>query len=303
MTQHALSSSTIELKSWSITCVAFNGVTVEVQPRLFGEWLKSGYFWLFFALSVLLLSSYAPVEGTSSVQLPDSTSAFWAIIALKYLFVSFVYLCLLGSLLQYFGVAFLPLPILSVFVVVTLLITGPITYSNFVGMPIDYSCSFFWYAAYFFVVEQIFQVLYLTLVLPLVSGNQSLARKGVPGLPKQILEEPTDPSKYVWISRKKYVRSRLQYLSSVEHYVRVVEENEDHLVRANLSDIVEQLTEEDGLRTHRSHYVFGTAISGAKYSEQKLYVVMNDGAEFTVARSRRSQVLKWLEAHGLEVAR
>ena len=92
---------------------------------------------------------------------------------------------------------------------------------------------------------------------------------------------------------------RLRYLVAQEHFVRVVLDTEDFMLRARLSDVVAQMDSQDGVQPHRSWWVAsGTHPSFMQYKGAKSSLVLNCGTEVPVARGRQSTVTDWLRTYG-----
>jgi len=81
-------------------------------------------------------------------------------------------------------------------------------------------------------------------------------------------------------------------VKAAEHYLEVYSQSGVEMIRERMSTFLEQVTPEDGIQTHRSHWVSVQTIatlSGATLS-------LHDGEKVPVARSRMEAVRDWLRA-------
>ncbi|WP_181389338.1 LytTR family DNA-binding domain-containing protein [Pseudoprimorskyibacter insulae] len=92
--------------------------------------------------------------------------------------------------------------------------------------------------------------------------------------------------------------SNVIYMKSVEHYVEFVTDTGTFMERATLKDLTESLPETDGLQTHRSFWVNRKAADRIERRNGNSVLLLRDGTEIPVARSRRTEVAEWLEQVG-----
>ncbi len=291
---------------WStrrIDCIAINGARLTFRPQIAPVWFRSGYVWLFWAVIVFSAAFYAPIPITCLTSLPDISLLFWGMIVLEYVFFYYLALSLFWLINVLLKLSVIPLPLISVLVVTAVVFSYP----SYLGLIFDWDLCLQELAMltlfYFLIVEQVLQVLYVSLIHPLVladhikkvrfkdrSLNHILARDQ-----EEVNEED------LTVGYKKFVRGSIKYISSVEHYVRVVDLDGEHFIRARIADIARQLTRDEGIQIHRSHIVFQTGIIHAEQTSQKLCIFLKDKSTINVARGRRKRVSEWLRRSRIEI--
>lgn len=92
-----------------------------------------------------------------------------------------------------------------------------------------------------------------------------------------------------------FALSDLLYLKSVEHYVEIVMRDGSEMIRAALKDLTEQMSEADGVQTHRSFWVAREAVVGMTRQGGNAFVLLTNGNEIPVSRQRRAEVSDWIE--------
>lgn len=89
----------------------------------------------------------------------------------------------------------------------------------------------------------------------------------------------------------------LNYLTSEEHYVRVVMRHETFVHRAKLADLVAQTSRCHGFQPHRSWWISGNAMPRIDRSGAKPTLVLADGVIAPIARGRVKATQDWIDAH------
>lgn len=90
--------------------------------------------------------------------------------------------------------------------------------------------------------------------------------------------------------------SDVLYFKSAEHYVEVVLHDARELVRTSLKEIVNGFAPEDGVQPHRSYWVSRGAIVGLNRASGAQFLVLRNGEEIPVSRSRRRHVNEWVQS-------
>lgn len=96
----------------------------------------------------------------------------------------------------------------------------------------------------------------------------------------------------VTLAGSSYVLADIHRVKAAEHYLEVYSQSGVEMIRERMSTFLEQVTPEDGIQTHRSHWVSVQTIatlSGATLS-------LHDGEKVPVARGRMEAVRDWLRA-------
>jgi DNA-binding LytR/AlgR family response regulator len=74
-------------------------------------------------------------------------------------------------------------------------------------------------------------------------------------------------------------------LSAEDHYVRVVTDHGNALIRYRFSDALSEVRGLPGIQVHRSHWVAVRAIERVRSSGKTYCLVLKDGSEFPVSRT------------------
>lgn len=86
----------------------------------------------------------------------------------------------------------------------------------------------------------------------------------------------------------KYRDAELYAISSEGHYLRVHTSKGEEMILMRLSDAVHDLKNADGLRTHRSWWVAGSAISDVKKDKGRMALTLKSGVLVPVSRTYQS---------------
>lgn len=160
-----------------------------------------------------------------------------------------------------------------------------------------------WPSHLFLLFTQIlFEVLYLRYGLP--KSFQDIAnRKGTADA--EVLSEPLAesvvPSGATVISLPGEAAITLDgvwLVRALEHYVEIhLEPNDQRVVRARLSDFIEQVEQHHGIQTHRSWWVSLRAAKQLITENGKRFLELHDGQKIPVSRGRLPDVQQWLDDH------
>lgn len=90
-------------------------------------------------------------------------------------------------------------------------------------------------------------------------------------------------------------KKQLLYISANAHHVNVTTEKETVQLRARLSDVVAQMTSDDGIQPHRSYWIAKNAIKGIGTENGKMVIKTVNGQKFSVSKARKIAVLDWLK--------
>lgn len=89
---------------------------------------------------------------------------------------------------------------------------------------------------------------------------------------------------------------RLQWIEAQEHYVRITTDADVRMELCRFSDIVADLSPEEGMQTHRSHWVSLSAVKSHQKEGQNLQLKLHSGDLVPVSRSHRAAVLRRMES-------
>lgn len=132
----------------------------------------------------------------------------------------------------------------------------------------------------------VFEGIFIVFVYPLVRQSSS------------IQSVPTKPIiATVLIAGKRFRLDEIRAVSSQDHYVEVTTVNGTSMLRARLADVVDQLSDVDGVMPHRSHWVTRDAVDQMMGNASKKVLALVNGAEIPVARGRVAEVRDWLDTY------
>ncbi|APX11288.1 LytTR family DNA-binding domain-containing protein [Tateyamaria omphalii] len=97
----------------------------------------------------------------------------------------------------------------------------------------------------------------------------------------------------ITLSGRKMSLDRIVRVKAAEHYLEIHTPDGVEILRERLATFLEQVSPEDGIQTHRSHWVAretARALSGSK-------LTLLDGNKIPVARGRLEDVRVWLDTH------
>jgi len=146
------------------------------------------------------------------------------------------------------------------------------------------------------------------LSVPVIPSNEELAKTVVDDLSKtQELTEDEGPAPLssasllpdmVWLAGERISMGKLRAIRAEEHYIRLIMDGGDKLLRYRIADAVALMPEGAGMQVHRSFWVAFAAIERVKrLPEGKLLLVLEGRHEVAVPRARRKAVEALLEEH------
>ncbi|MBY5932814.1 LytTR family transcriptional regulator [Tateyamaria omphalii] len=113
-------------------------------------------------------------------------------------------------------------------------------------------------------------------------------------LPAQRARKATTPqTRSVTLSGRTMALDRVMRVKAAEHYLEIYTPDGVEILRERLATFLEQVRPEDGIQTHRSHWVArekAQSLSGSK-------LTLSCGEKVPVARGRLEAVRAWLDDH------
>lgn len=98
---------------------------------------------------------------------------------------------------------------------------------------------------------------------------------------------------------KHSLRGEIFSLQAQDHYVEVTTVKGADLVLIRLSDAIAELGGADGRQVHRSWWVSTSAVARISREGHRMDLILQDGRNVPVGRSRQKQVTQWMKALGL----
>ena len=139
---------------------------------------------------------------------------------------------------------------------------------------------------YIFLVIEMFDVIYIAFAMPVIRA--ATANKALAEAPK--------PATEVELSGQRFRADRILWATSQDHYLRIVCEDEKHLILARMADLVDQTGPARGIQPHRSWWVSSKAGAALVKAGKGDVLRLADGTEVPVARSRLAEIRVWLDS-------
>ncbi|MEO9575788.1 MAG: LytTR family DNA-binding domain-containing protein [Tateyamaria sp.] len=98
--------------------------------------------------------------------------------------------------------------------------------------------------------------------------------------------------RWVTLAGHRFLLSDIARVKAAEHFLEIHNETGSEVIRERMSTFLEQVTPEDGIQTHRSHWVSRRYVE--TLSGRKLRLIC--GSKIPVARGRLDEVRAWIEA-------
>jgi len=138
------------------------------------------------------------------------------------------------------------------------------------------------------ILTLVLETFYITFVLPIAThfGERN---------EKQPVLKAINTCETLSIAGKTFFCNQLISVSSQDHYVRVKTDEDEVLLRARLSDLIDLLNCQNGIQPHRSHWVSRRAVTEIASHDGHKSLVLSDGSQVPVARGRMVDVQAWLE--------
>lgn len=145
-----------------------------------------------------------------------------------------------------------------------------------------------------------FETLYLRYGLP-KSFQDIAARKAEDTFERAPESQQTipasDPEDHVvtFLGEPAIALNEIWLIRALEHYVEIHSvAGEPRVVRARITDFLEQVGDAHGIQTHRSWWVSARAANELVTEGGKRFLALNDGRKIPVSRGRYPDVLAWL---------
>jgi len=104
--------------------------------------------------------------------------------------------------------------------------------------------------------------------------------------------------KCITLAGRSFALADIARVKAAEHYLEIHNETGSEVIRERMSTFLEHVTPEDGIQTHRSHWVskrYAEALTG-----RNLRLIC--GSKIPVARGRLDEVRAWIEARNTPAA-
>ena len=105
-------------------------------------------------------------------------------------------------------------------------------------------------------------------------------------------QEQTCSQRTVTLAGRRFLLSDIARVKAAEHYLEIYGAGGVEVIRERMATCLEQLDPNDGIQTHRSHWVAADSAEALKGRTLRLV----DGETVPVARGRRNDVRDWVDA-------
>lgn len=259
-----------------------NGMITYFTLREMHELYRSWQMWVLITVGFFIMSTGHPVT------LPQFDSfglrmAFWFVALFIYMLTSDLYSKLTGKMWhRLFGKA-IPLILLSCPLVLGSTFLAGVILSVLFEPDTDPFTVMSWQANVRNVlVAHAFETVALLWLIP-----AQRARK-----------QKSQNQRWITLAGRKFLLSDIGRVKAAEHYLEVFNETGSEVIRERMSTFLEQVTPEDGIQTHRSHWVAQCKVETLTGSKLRLIC----GHRVPVARGRLEAVREWLEAQSAPVS-
>ena len=255
-----------------------NGSRAHFTIREMHELYTSWQMWVLVSVGFLIMATGHPVT------LPQFDSfglrlAFWLIALMVYLLLSMVYALASCRVWRALFGGPIPLIILSTPLVLTstYLTAGGLTVLFEPGKP-PFGGMTWQMNLRNVLVAHVFETAALLWLLP-----AQRARKA-----------KETAARAITLAGKKVSLAQVDRVKAAEHYLEIYTPDGTEIIRERMATFLEQVGVEDGIQTHRSHWVArrtAQSLNGSK-------LTLQDGEKIPVARGRLEDVRSWLDTHG-----
>ncbi|WP_147104507.1 LytTR family DNA-binding domain-containing protein [Tateyamaria sp. syn59] len=254
-----------------------NGSSAHFTIREVYELYLSWQLWVLVMVGFLIMATGHPVT------LPQFDSfglrlGFWFVALFVYLLLSLVYTPF--TYRGWYAVFGRPIPLIvlstPLVLVATYVTSGGLTVLFEPGNP-PFSSMTWQMNVRNVLVAHVFETAALMWLLPAQRARKAAA---------------TD-AREVTLSGRTMSLDRVVRVKAAEHYLEIHTADGVEVLRERLATFLEQVRPEDGIQTHRSHWVArdtAQSLSGSK-------LTLHDGGKVPVARGRMDDVRAWLDAH------
>lgn len=240
------------------------------------ELYTSWQMWVLVLVGFFLMATGHPVT-LPQFDIFGLRLAFWFVALFLYLILSMLYALATCRIWRSLFGGPIPLILLSSPLVLasTYLASGALTVLFESGKPVFGSMTWQMNLRNVFVAH-VFETVALLWLLPaqrarkpVVSGDRDIALAG-----------------------RKVGLAQILRVKAAEHYLEIYTTNKVEIIRERMSTFLEQVTPDDGIQTHRSHWIArqtAQSLSGSK-------LTLTDGETIPVARGRLNDVRAWINA-------
>lgn len=254
-----------------------NGSVAHFTLRELHELYRSWQLWVLVLVGFFIMSTGHPIT------LPQFDSfglrmAFWIVALLFYLLTSDLYAQLTGKMWHRMFGGPIPLILLSTpLVLASTYAAGALLTVLFEPGRGIFGVMTWQMNVRNIVVAHAFETVALLWLIP--AQRERAARRAV-------------PRRMVTLAGRSYPLSDIGRVKAAEHYLELHSGDKVEVIRERMSTFLEQVTAEDGIQTHRSHWVSrakAAALTGAKLQ-------LTCGERVPVARGRLDGVRAWVRA-------
>lgn len=143
---------------------------------------------------------------------------------------------------------------------------------------------------FYFLAVQVIEALFYKFIFPGIKADLGLTST-------DSTPQPKPEEKVVTIGGTQLNLRAIHFIEAREHHVHVTCAAAERRLRARLSDIVAQTTDDDGVQTHRSWWVARHVVKELHEQNGKSALELSNGRRIPVARTRIKAVREWTDTH------
>lgn len=114
-------------------------------------------------------------------------------------------------------------------------------------------------------------------------------------------QKPVSTPDTLWIAGERVDLKKLHAIRAEEHYILLIMQGGDELVRYRIADAVALLPQSIGAQAHRSFWIAFHAVTRcARLPDGRLHITLQGGHEVTVPRARRREIESLLRKYGAD---
>ncbi|MEO1109691.1 MAG: LytTR family DNA-binding domain-containing protein [Pseudomonadota bacterium] len=287
----------------TVTCIFISGQTVRYSDKLFLNWLRNVFYWALMFSIAIFMAFFEPSIVTNTSLSPNASFAYWVFIVVTYQVLIFASLFIIRVLNKVFRLEKVYLPVLSAPIVLVLMYVGQVYIALFEHQKIEFRHPPLAHFFVYYILEQSFQFIFINFVFSHLPKNEPTAKKelGKCITPNNLRLVHKANGRKVRVGDREYRLNAIHYFEASEHYIRIVHSGGEDFIRARMSQTLSGVSDDDGIQTHRSFWVSSAHIASARKESGKIIIQSTEHQDFTVARSRKKAVEKWLRDHGIRV--
>ncbi|SMD05215.1 LytTR family DNA-binding domain-containing protein [Primorskyibacter flagellatus] len=265
-----------------IRLVDILGRSLDVRLEDVPDYLLHRKTLLFYALSIVVLLAADPSNISVHYAFPV-TAGYWVAGFVVYLALYTPALLVVAPLQTRFPRLLVPLPLLSILVLIPALSLTTALADSFSGTDLRIFAPKRFLPL--FLTVQVLETVFSRYVLPeVIRKTRSVKTRALEAQPRHIA-----------VGHHRLPIDRLYHVCAQEHFIHIQLQDTHIRHRARLSDLIAQTAPEDGIQPHRSWWVSRNAKPRLDREGSRHVLVLEDKTVVPVARTRLREIEDWLD--------